>query len=187
VESTYFLYRTTKDPFYLKVGEQILADLLNYTKVDVFAPPFLSNSSVDSPLSGMFYLKNMKTEWRASFSARLSNIYIYCLTKVYLSWSFSNLDNPLHSLDSNFVFTTEGHPIHLSAAYERKAPSNSVAATCQIPPSSTGFFSSVLSIPDAFHPFTPNTSLNTLFLPLLDTQGFSTPRAILEVPPVLWT
>jgi ER degradation enhancer, mannosidase alpha-like 1 len=35
IESTYFLYRTTKDPFYLAVGEQILVDLLNYTKVDV--------------------------------------------------------------------------------------------------------------------------------------------------------
>ena len=29
------MYRATKDPFYLYVGEQVLSDLLNYTKVDV--------------------------------------------------------------------------------------------------------------------------------------------------------
>ena len=90
-------------------------------------------------------------------------------------------DNPLHSLDSNFVFTTEGHPIHLSNPFESSIALDIVAPTCQVPPSSTGFFSSVLSIPDAFHPFTPNTTLNSIFIPFLNTQGFSTPRTILEV------
>ncbi|RUP50742.1 LOW QUALITY PROTEIN: glycoside hydrolase [Jimgerdemannia flammicorona] len=33
VESTYFLYRATRDPFYLRVGEMILEDLNNTTRV----------------------------------------------------------------------------------------------------------------------------------------------------------
>lgn len=33
VESTYFLYRATRDPFYLRVGEMILEDLNNHTRV----------------------------------------------------------------------------------------------------------------------------------------------------------
>jgi hypothetical protein len=94
-------------------------------------------------------------------------------------------DNPLHLLDSNFVFTTEGHPIHLNNTIERSIPLENPAATCQIPPSSTGFFSTVLSIPDAFHPFTPSTTLSSIFIPLLDTRGFSTPRTILEVLPIV--
>jgi len=47
IESTYFLYRATKDPFYLTVGEQILIDLVNYTQVDVRGIDSMTNSSVD--------------------------------------------------------------------------------------------------------------------------------------------
>jgi hypothetical protein len=99
--------------------------------------------------------------------------YTICLTE----------DNPLHSLDSNFVFTTEGHPIHLKTEHKRTVAYDNPFSTCQLPPSSTSFFSSILSIPDAFHPFTSNTSLNSMFIPLLDTRGVSTQRTILEVCP----
>lgn len=34
VESNYFLYQATKDPFYLEVGERIAWDLVNRTWVD---------------------------------------------------------------------------------------------------------------------------------------------------------
>jgi hypothetical protein len=96
---------------------------------------------------------------------------------------FTNQDNPLHSLDSNFVFTTEGHPLHLSNGYKRSSTSDTVAATCQVPPTSTSFNSAILSIPDAFHPFTPNTTLKSNFIPLLDTKGVSSLRTILEAQP----
>ncbi|CAG8444055.1 9668_t:CDS:10 [Ambispora leptoticha] len=33
IESTYFLYRATRDPFYLEVGEMVLKDLQKYTRV----------------------------------------------------------------------------------------------------------------------------------------------------------
>lgn len=33
IESTYFLYRATKDPFYLSVGERVLDDLKAKAKV----------------------------------------------------------------------------------------------------------------------------------------------------------
>ena len=34
VESTYFLYQATKNPFYLHVGRDILHNLLNFTKAE---------------------------------------------------------------------------------------------------------------------------------------------------------
>jgi hypothetical protein len=105
--------------------------------------------------------------------------------KVLRPFISSHQDNPLHSLDSHFVFTTEGHPIHLSNGYKKSTPSDIFTSTCQVPPSSTGLFSAILSIPDAFHPFTPNTTLNTNFIPLLDTKGFSSPRTILEVSTII--
>ena len=90
-------------------------------------------------------------------------------------------DNPLHHLDSNFVFTTEGHPIHLPNNLHQNPVAQDSAATCQVPEISTSLFSQILSIPDAFHPFTPNTTLDKIFSPFLDTNGISTPRSVLEV------
>ena len=89
-------------------------------------------------------------------------------------------DNPLHTLDSNFVFTTEGHPIHLPKKSRARPSSHRSAPKCQAPSLSRGLFSPILSTPDVFHPFTPNTTLNTIFLPYLDTREISTPRTILE-------
>jgi hypothetical protein len=67
IESTYFLYRTTKDPFYLFVGEQILTDLLNYTKVEVLSHLMFLTFSVGSPPSMMCCPNDMKIGWRASY------------------------------------------------------------------------------------------------------------------------
>lgn len=123
----------------------------------------------------------MKIEWRVSSSVRPLSIFIFFLTKVSICLTNTYLDNPLHSLDSNFVFTTEGHPIHLSHKIQPSVPSDKPAPTCQVPPTSTRFMSGLLSIPDVFHSFTSNTTLNSLFIPYLDTRSFSTPRTILEV------
>jgi len=119
-----------------------------------------------------------------SFALSETFKYLYLLFDEgnYISQNCLISDNPLHSLDSNFIFTTEGHPIHLTTEHKRTVTYDNPSAICQIAPSSTGFFSSILSIPDAFHPFTPNTTLNTMFVPLLDTKGISTQRTILEVP-----
>lgn len=34
IESTWYLYRATKDPFYLDVGERVLFDIVTRAKVD---------------------------------------------------------------------------------------------------------------------------------------------------------
>ncbi|KAF9122761.1 alpha mannosidase-like protein [Mortierella sp. 14UC] len=98
VESNYFLYRATKDPFYLEVGEMILRDLEALTKTKC----------------GWASLKSVidrKLEDRME-SFALSE------TFKYLFLLFDE-DNVLHQelKDSNFVFTTEGHVLALANKY----------------------------------------------------------------------
>ncbi|KAG0379647.1 alpha mannosidase-like protein [Mortierella sp. AD032] len=98
VESNYFLYRATKDPFYLEVGEMILRDLQSLTKTKC----------------GWASLKSVidrKLEDRME-SFALSE------TFKYLFLLFDE-ENVLHQelKDSNFVFTTEGHVLALANKY----------------------------------------------------------------------
>ncbi|KAG0275805.1 alpha mannosidase-like protein [Linnemannia exigua] len=98
VESNYFLYRATKDPFYLQVGEMILRDLQSLTKTKC----------------GWASLKSVidrKLEDRME-SFALSE------TFKYLFLLFDE-ENVLHQelKDSNFVFTTEGHVLALANKY----------------------------------------------------------------------
>ncbi|KAG6837560.1 hypothetical protein H0H93_007741 [Arthromyces matolae] len=74
----------TRDPFYLDVGERVLFDLLTRAKVDC-------------GLAGIQDLRTNKRDDRMESFA--------------LSETLKN--NPLHSDDSNFVFTTEGHILSL--------------------------------------------------------------------------
>ncbi|KAG8921411.1 alpha mannosidase-like protein, partial [Tulasnella sp. 417] len=100
IESTYFLYRATKDPFYLSVGERVLRDLIARNK----AP------------CGMATLSNSVTgeqeDRMESFALSETLKYLYLLF---------DEENPLHSLDSNFVFTTEGHVLPLPRRYLRRS------------------------------------------------------------------
>ncbi|OAQ32327.1 glycoside hydrolase family 47 protein [Linnemannia elongata AG-77] len=98
VESNYFLYRATKDPFYLQVGEMILRDLQALTKTKC----------------GWASLKSVidrKLEDRME-SFALSETFKY----LYLLFDEENI---LHQelKDSNFVFTTEGHVLALANKY----------------------------------------------------------------------
>ncbi|KAF9905426.1 alpha mannosidase-like protein [Linnemannia zychae] len=98
VESNYFLYRATKDPFYLEVGEMILRDLQALTKTKC----------------GWASLKSVidrKLEDRME-SFALSE------TFKYLFLLFDE-ENVLHQelKDSNYVFTTEGHVLSLANKY----------------------------------------------------------------------
>ncbi|KAG6918936.1 hypothetical protein DXG01_010591 [Tephrocybe rancida] len=82
----------TKDPFYLDVGERVLFDLI-------------TRSKVDCGLAGIQDLRTNKRDDRMeSFALSETLKYLYLLF---------DEENPLHSDDSNYVFTTEGHILSL--------------------------------------------------------------------------
>ncbi|KAF9962508.1 ER degradation-enhancing alpha-mannosidase-like protein 1 [Mortierella alpina] len=98
VESNYFLYRATKDPFYLEVGEMILRDLQTYTKTKC------GWSSLKSVID-----KNLEDRME---SFALSETFKY----LFLLYDEENVLH--HGLkDTNFVFTTEGHVLDLEAKH----------------------------------------------------------------------
>ncbi|KAF9576529.1 alpha mannosidase-like protein [Mortierella alpina] len=98
VESNYFLYRATKDPFYLEVGEMILRDLQTYTKTKC------GWSSLQSVID-----KSLEDRME-SFALSETFKYLFLLY---------DEENVLHQdlRDTNFVFTTEGHVLSLKAEH----------------------------------------------------------------------
>ncbi|KIJ56728.1 glycoside hydrolase family 47 protein [Sphaerobolus stellatus SS14] len=99
IESTYFLYRATHDTLYLDIGEKVLDDLESRSKVDCGLASIAS------------LLTNKRDDRMESFVLSETLKYLYLL--------FDD-DNPIHTDDSNMVFSTEGHlltllPQHLQA------------------------------------------------------------------------
>ncbi|KDQ07463.1 glycoside hydrolase family 47 protein [Botryobasidium botryosum FD-172 SS1] len=88
IESTYFLYRATRDTFYLDVGERVLNDLIAKTKVKC----------------GLATIANLLT---GKQDDRMES-FALSETLKYLFLLFDE-SNPVNSDDSNMVFTTEGH------------------------------------------------------------------------------
>jgi len=86
VESTFFLYRATKDHHYLEVGREILRNLQNYTRVQC---GFASIADVDT--------KRLEDRMDSYFLSE---------TLKYLYLLFDE-QNPFNSGD--YLFTTEGH------------------------------------------------------------------------------
>ncbi|KAJ7638737.1 glycoside hydrolase family 47 protein [Roridomyces roridus] len=102
IESTWYLYRATGDPFYLDVAEQILFDLT-------------VRSKVPCGLSGIKDLvKNTLDDRMESFALSETLKYLYLLF---------DEDNFLHKSDNNYVFTTEGHLLALDQQPPKKKPS----------------------------------------------------------------
>ncbi|KAF5393914.1 hypothetical protein D9757_000102 [Collybiopsis confluens] len=90
IESTWYLYRATRDTFYLDVGERILFDILTRAKVPC-------------GLTGINDLRdNHQDDRMESFALSETLKYLFLLF---------DEENPLHDDDSNYVFTTEGHLI----------------------------------------------------------------------------
>ncbi|KAI9594227.1 ER degradation enhancer, mannosidase alpha-like 1 [Syncephalis fuscata] len=85
VESTYFLYRATKNPFYLEVGEMIVKSLQAYARVDC----------------GFTTVENVITKQKAN---RMESFFLSETLK-YLYLLFDE-DNIINHSDVNFVFTT---------------------------------------------------------------------------------
>ncbi|KAG0339847.1 ER degradation-enhancing alpha-mannosidase-like protein 1 [Podila humilis] len=103
VESNYCLYRATKDPFYLEVGEMILRDLQMYTK------------TVCGWASLRSVIDRKKEDRMESFALSETFKYLFLLF---------DEENVLHNelKDTNFVFTTEGHVLSLTNKQLMQSP-----------------------------------------------------------------
>ena len=140
IESTYYLYRATKDPWYLHVGEMVLRDI----KRRCWAK------------CGWAGIQDVRSGER---SDRMESFFLGETTK-YLMLLFDP-DHPLNKLDSPFVFSTEGHPLILprrgsTASSYRGMPNlhNKVenTATCPVPPSPLPYSNSAIAArTDIFH------------------------------------
>ncbi|KAK3383069.1 glycoside hydrolase family 47 protein [Lasiosphaeria ovina] len=95
IESTYHLYRATKDPWYLYVGEMVLRDI----RRRCWTP------------CGWAGLQNVLDGEK---SDRMESFFLGETTKyMYLLFDDSH---PLNKLDEAYVFTTEGHPLIIPRA-----------------------------------------------------------------------
>ncbi|KAH7319992.1 putative ER glycosyl hydrolase [Stachybotrys elegans] len=92
VESTYHIYRATKDPWYLHVGEMVIQDV----RRRCWAP------------CGWAGLQDVRT---GEMQDRMESFFLGETTK-YLYLLFDT-EHPLNKLDAAYVFTTEGHPLLL--------------------------------------------------------------------------
>ncbi|KAG8794500.1 alpha mannosidase-like protein [Serendipita sp. 398] len=98
IETTFFLYQVTKDPFYLDVGAQVLHDLQERIRT----PCGLATISD--------VIENTLDDRMESFVLSETLKYLYLLFDEF---------NPLASTDSNIVFTTEGHILTLNNTHLR--------------------------------------------------------------------
>ncbi|KAI0751326.1 alpha-mannosidase [Daedaleopsis nitida] len=96
VESTWYLYRATRDPFYLDVGARIFHDLVRRAKVDC----------------GLVGIQDLRTNAQDD---RMES-FMLSETLKYLYLLFDE-DHPLHTDDSQWVFTTEGHILTLDPSH----------------------------------------------------------------------
>lgn len=88
IESTYLLYRATKNPYYLHVGRDILQSLNNHTKAACGYATIhnVQDKSLEDRMESFFLSETCK--------------YLYLLFDV---------DNPINKHFAKYVFTTEGH------------------------------------------------------------------------------
>ena len=145
IESTWYLYRATQDPWYLHVGEMTLRDI----KRRCFTP------------CGWAGLQDVRTGEQTD---RMESFFLGETAK-YLYLLFDD-DHPLNKLDAAFVFTTEGHPLliprrtrHSSNSPKPKdkisfvqVPRALAQAVCPVAPKPEPFsISATAARPDLFH------------------------------------
>ncbi|KAI0069072.1 alpha-mannosidase [Artomyces pyxidatus] len=99
VESTWYLYRATQDPAYLDIGARVFNDLLLRAKVEcgIASIKDLRNNALEDRMESFVLSETLK--------------YLYLLF---------DEENPLHSDDSNYVFTTEGHILLLDPKHMKR-------------------------------------------------------------------
>ena len=143
IESTYHLYRTTRDPWYLHVGEMTLRDIKRrcWTRC------------------GWSGIQDVRTGER---NDRMESFFLGETAK-YLFLLFDP-SHPLNHLDAPFVFSTEGHPLIIprSSAKSGRRPSGAslaqgstgvpIEAICPTPPAMVPFtLSATAARNDIFH------------------------------------
>ncbi|KAL2824754.1 glycosyl hydrolase family 47-domain-containing protein [Aspergillus cavernicola] len=141
IESTYYLYQATKDPWYLHVGEMALRDIKRrcWTECGWAGLQDVRNGELSDRMESFFLGETAK--------------YMFLLY---------HPEHPLNSLDQPFVFTTEGHPLvipkstystsrqHKKHVLDEYQPlSAPVCPTAPLPP--TFGLSSTAARPDVFH------------------------------------
>jgi hypothetical protein len=90
IESTYHIYRATRDPWYLHVGEMVLKDIKRRCYAEC----------------GWAGLQDVQTGEKQD---RMESFFLGETAK-YMYLLFDP-DHPLNNLDAAYVFTTEGHPL----------------------------------------------------------------------------
>lgn len=143
IESNYYLYRATRDPWYLHVGEMALRDIKRrcWTRC------------------GWAGIQDVNT---GELSDRMESFFLSETAK-YLFLLFDE-DHPLNHLDSPFVFSTEGHPLIIppsvgSTRHRRQTADedalvkdHGTSGTCPRPPPSLPFGVSLTATrDDIFH------------------------------------
>lgn len=142
IESTWYLYRATKDPWYIHVGEMTLKDIKRRCRVPC----------------GWAGLHDVRTGEQTD---RMESFFLGETIK-YLFLLFTP-QHPLNHWDAPFVFTTEGHPViiprRLRGNQGAKAGTGEVASQppakgfrCALPPSPLPLtVSTVAARKDLFH------------------------------------
>ncbi|KAJ6121406.1 hypothetical protein N7512_003871 [Penicillium capsulatum] len=140
IESTYYIYRATGDPWYLHVGEMVLRDLKRrcWTKC------------------GWAGLRNVQT---GEMIDRMESFFLGETAK-YMFLLF-NSEHPLNKLDAPWVFNTEGHPLVIPKKTtaskplrrtQSTTPASTSAGICPASPAPLDFgVSSTASRSDVFH------------------------------------
>lgn len=103
IESTYFLYRATKDPFYLNIGLEILESLKNRFRYKC------GFGGIQDVITGA------PQDRMESFVLSETMKYLYLLF---------DEDNELHKTRDNVVFSTEAHPMWLKTDVLRSYRAN---------------------------------------------------------------
>jgi len=114
-ESTYFLYRATRDPYYLAVGEVMVRDLQARARVPC----------------GYATVRNVAdAAVHGNHEDRMESFFLSETLK-YLYLLFDE-DHPLHRADGTYIFSTEGHllraPPRPAERHRRAAPDAAVLA-----------------------------------------------------------
>ncbi|KIX05669.1 uncharacterized protein Z518_03641 [Rhinocladiella mackenziei CBS 650.93] len=140
IESTYYLYRATEDPWYFYVGEMALRDIKRrcWTRCGW--------ASIQNVLTGE------KTDRMESFFLGETAKYLFLIF---------DPTHPLHHLDEPFVFSTEGHPLIIPRSVDdgqiqgrlwSHSPSRDEEAICSAPPKPVPFtISNIAARGDVYH------------------------------------
>ncbi|KAI0126531.1 glycoside hydrolase family 47 protein [Xylariales sp. AK1849] len=135
IESTYHLYRATKDPWYLYAGEMVLRDITRRCRTKC----------------GWSGLQDVRTGEK---SDRMESFFLGETTK-YLYLLFDS-NHPLNKLDAPYVFTTEGHPLIIprkaGQGKRHKRPFVKEAAEQNVQPYSDEDFTNSCPVPPGLPP-----------------------------------